>query len=119
MRNYLGPSIMAAATFIAAPAVAQPAEGRPFTASGELENCEGRYGDHNVRLEAGRRYRIAASSEAFDSMLRLQRAGSSDVLAQDDDSGGERNPLIHYTPTESGGYLVRVVSFTPDGAGAY
>lgn len=119
MRNFIGASIFAAAAFMAAPAAAQPAEGRPFTASGELENCECRYGDHNIRLEAGRRYRIAASSEAFDSMLRLYRAGSTEALAQDDDSGGERNPLIHFTPSETGDYLVRVVSFTPDGAGAY
>ena len=119
MRKFIGASVLAAAAFMAAPAAAQPAEGRPFTAQGELENCDCRYGDHSIRLEAGRRYRIAASSEAFDSMLRLYRAGSTEALAQDDDSGGDRNPLIHYTPTESGDYLVRVVSFTPDGAGAY
>ncbi|HET9427966.1 MAG TPA: hypothetical protein VFO69_06365 [Allosphingosinicella sp.] len=119
MRRFFGLSVFAAAMTIAAPASAQPAEGRPFTANGELENCDCRYGDHNVRLEAGRRYRIAASSEAFDSMLRLYRAGSTEPLAQDDDSGGDRNPLIYYTPTETGDYLVRVVSFTPDGAGAY
>ena len=121
MGKYLGASILvAAAALMAAPAAAQPAEGRPFTASGELETCECRYGDHEVRLEAGRRYRIAAGSDDFDSMLRLYRAGSlGEPLAQDDDSGGERNPLIHFTPTESGDYLVRVVSFTPDGAGAY
>ena len=119
MRKFVTGSILAAAALLAAPAAAQPAEGRPFTANGELETCDCRYGDHNVRLEAGRRYQIGATSEAFDSMLRLYRAGSTDVLAEDDDSGGDRNPVINFTPSETGDYLVRVVSFTPDGAGAY
>ena len=119
MRRFITLLMLGAAAMFAAPASAQPAEGRPFTASGELENCDCRFGDHVVRLEAGRRYRIAASSEAFDSMLRLYRAGSDDALAQDDDSGGERNPLIFYTPAETGDYRVRVVSYAPDGAGAY
>jgi hypothetical protein len=119
MRILLGASILAASALLAAPAAAQPAEGRPFTANGELELCDCRYGDHTVRLEAGRRYEITATAEAFDSMLRLYRAGSTDVLAEDDDSGGERNPRINFTPAETGDYLVRVVSYTPDGAGAY
>ena len=119
MRKLIEASILSAAFFVANPLLAQPAEGQPFTASGELETCDCRYGDHNVRLEAGRRYRVSASSEAFDSMLRLYRAGSTEVLIEDDDSGGERNPQLHFTPSQTGDYLVRVVSFTPDGAGAY
>ncbi len=119
MRIFIGAAILVAATAVATPAFAQPSEGRPFTASGELETCDCRYGDHQVRLEAGRRYRINARAEAFDSMLRLYRSGSTDLIAEDDDSGGERNPQIHFTPAESGEYLVRVVSFTPDGAGSY
>lgn len=119
MRILIGASVLTAAALFAAPVTAQPAPDRPFTANGELELCECRFGDHVVRLDAGRRYRITASSEAFDSMLRLYRAGSTDILAEDDDSGGDRNPSLSFTPSESGDYLVRVVSFTPDGAGAY
>src|SRR5688572_29976631 len=101
MRKFIEASILSAAFFAASPLLAQPAEGQPFTASGELETCDCRYGDHNVRLEAGRRYRVSASSEAFDSMLRLYRAGSTEVLVQDDDSGGERNPQLHFTPSQT------------------
>src|SRR5688572_13102525 len=118
MRKFIGAAIVAAAAGLALPATAQPGPDRPFTANGELETCDCRFGDHNVRLEAGRRYKITANSEAFDSMLRLYRAGSTDVLAEDDDSGGESNPQVYFTPSQSGNYLVRVVSFTPDGAGA-
>jgi hypothetical protein len=116
MRTIFGTALLAASTLLTAPAAAQPA---PFTASGELQLCECRYGDHVVRLEGGRRYEIGATSEAFDSKIRLYRQGNDEVLAEDDDSGGEMNPLLTYTPAETGDYLVRVVSYSDDGAGAY
>jgi hypothetical protein len=119
MRKLIGAGMFAVAAISATPLAAQPGPGRPFTANGELETCDCRFGDHTVRLEAGRRYKISVGSEAFDSMLRVYRAGSTDVLAEDDDGGGESNPQLHFTPSQTGDYLVRVVSFTPEGAGPY
>ena len=119
MRAMSGLLITTALIAASGSATAQVRQGQPFSASGALEDCDCRYGNHTVRFEAGRRYRIAARSQAFDAMLRVQRAGSSEVLAADDDSGGERDPLIHFTPSETADYLVRVASFSSDGVGAY
>ncbi len=119
MIRSVGTSLAAALAISSAPASAQPAENRPFSASGALEICECRFGDHVVPLEAGRRYEIAATTAAFDAMLRVYRNQGSDPLAEDDDSGGDRNPRLVFTAPESGDYLVRVTSFGAEGAGPY
>ncbi len=77
------------------------------------------WADHRVQLEAGRRYSIRVQSDAFDPVARLVRAGSTDVLAEDDDSGGGMSPLITFTPQTSGEYVVQVKSFAPGGSGEF
>lgn len=112
---------VAALTAFASPALAQPA---PWSADGSLDNADralpdgNRYDDLPLRLEGGQRYRISVNSEAFDPVAQLRRAGSDDVLAQNDDSVG-LNPRINFTPTASGDYVLRVYGYSPDGRGAY
>ncbi len=109
----------------AASAGAQPAPDRPWSAEGMLEDSdpqeEGRhrYDDHVVRLEAGQRYRISASSEAFDTRISLKRSGAAEPVAENDDFGGELNSRITYTPAESGDHVLRVMAFAEEGRGAY
>lgn len=86
---------------------------------GAIQVCEAARGEHRIRMEAGRRYSILASSDAFDTFLRLLRPGSDEAIAENDDGGGGLNSRITFTPTESGEYLVRVSSFSPGGVGDY
>lgn len=111
----------AAAASFAAPAAAQ----MPWSADGRLEESDPvandyRYDEHRVRLEAGQRYRIAAASDDFDTLIRLYGpGGAGEPLAENDDSGGSLNSRINYTPRESGEYVLRVTSFSQEGRGAY
>lgn len=84
-----------------------------------LPEPEATWTDHRVQMEAGRRYAIKVESEAFDPVVRLVRAGSTEVLAEDDDSGGGTTPLMIYTPTASGEYVVQIKSFAPGGSGDF
>lgn len=105
---------------IAAPAAAQTS----WSAAGEIQDgdaAEGdrRYDDHPIRLEGGVRYRIAVDSEAFDPLARLYRVGEAQAVAENDDGDEGLNPRISYSPAQSGDYILRVLSFSPDGRGAY
>lgn len=78
--------------------------------------------EHRVQLQAGRRYHITIDTEAFDAVARLLRAGSTEAVAEDDDSGGGPNgttPRIVYTPQTAGEYVVEVRSYAPSGHGDY
>ena len=77
------------------------------------------WADHRVQMEAGRRYAITVTSDAFDPVARIFRAGSTEVLAEDDDSGGGTSPRIYFTPPASGEYVVQVKSFAPGGSGEF
>lgn len=103
---------------LAASAQAQP-PAAPGTISGSIQVCETARGEHRVRLEAGTLYHLTATSTDFDPVLRLLRAGGEEVLAEDDDSGGNLSPLITYRPERTGDYVVRVASFSPAAAGDY
>jgi hypothetical protein len=78
-----------------------------------------RYEEFSVELSAGQRVSISSDAEAFDPFLELYRTGSSQVLAEDDDSGPGFNALLTYTPPESGAYTIRILSFLPDGRGPF
>jgi hypothetical protein len=101
------------------------AQGPEWSAQGRLEagdpqNAdERRYDDHPVRLEAGRRYRLTASSEEFDTILQLLPPGGGDPIAENDDSGANLNSRITLTPEQSGEYTLRVLAFSGEGGGAY
>lgn len=71
-----------------------------------------------VRLEAGRTYTIDMMSAEFDPFLRLENAEFVE-LASDDDSGGDLNARIDFTPRETGVYRVIATSFDNDGGGAF
>jgi hypothetical protein len=91
----------------------------PPVIRGRIQVCDCARGEHRVRLETGRRYAIGATSESFDPLIRLVRAGSETVIAEDDDSGGGVNARLTFTPPASGDYLVRVSSAAPGGVGDY
>jgi Bacterial pre-peptidase C-terminal domain len=97
---------------LAAPAAAQ----QPQTYRGTLQQCGNA---QRLHLEGGRRYSISATSESFDTVLRIMRPGSDTVLAEDDDSGENNNSLLSFAPTETGDYIACVSSFGTSGAGAY
>lgn len=141
MRVFLGVSAAAlAASF--SPASAQPSPEPMWSVQGRLEDGDSilpeadpidepdgteeagaddprhRYDDHPIRLESGRRYRISAASDDFDTMIRLYRAGEDEPIAENDDFEG-LNSRITYAPAESGDYVLRILSFSPAGRGAY
>jgi hypothetical protein len=99
----------------------------PWSVSGRIETgdatdagTEGRrYDEYSLRLEGGRRYRLSINASDFDPLARLYRAGSDEVVAENDDSGGTLNSLISYRPTEAGDYVLRVSPLAADGRGAY
>jgi hypothetical protein len=118
----------ASALLMAAPAAAQPGDDHDHGEAQEEQPARPRdpiaeptstRTEHRVQMQAGQRYVITADSEAFDAMLRLLRPGSTEPLAEDDDSGGGTTPRIVYTPQTSGEYIVQVSSFTPSGHGEY
>jgi hypothetical protein len=91
----------------------------PNVIRGAIQVCDCARGEHRVRLEAGRRYGITATSSTFDPLLRLLPAGTEQVLAEDDDSGGGVTPRLAFTPPASGEYVVRISSAAPGGVGEY
>jgi hypothetical protein len=120
------PVAAAAFALLAAAASAQPTADAPWSAQGRLEDGDSvedghRYDDHRLRLEAGQRYRISASSDDFDTLIRLYRTGEAEPVAENDDFDVESglNSRISYSPQESGDYTLRVLSFSEDGRGAY
>jgi len=119
-------SVVAAALF-AAPLPAQPGESRPWNVAGRIDDGdrkdtdERRYDEHRLRLEAGRRYRISAGSDDFDTIIQLFQPGESTPVAENDDFNPETNlnSRLSYTPGETADYVLRVLSFGPEGRGAY
>lgn len=104
-----------------------PSVAVPWSTSGRIETgdsaeagTEGRrYDEYSLRLEGGRRYRFSVDASAFDPLARLYRAGTEEVVAENDDSGGTLNSLISYRAPESGDYVLRVSPLVADGRGAY
>ncbi|HVQ09564.1 MAG TPA: hypothetical protein VMS43_14125 [Allosphingosinicella sp.] len=104
-----------------------PSVAVPWSISGRIEagdsaeaGSEGRrYDEYSLRLEGGRRYRLSVDASDFDPLARLYRAGSDEVVAENDDSGGTLNSLISYRPAEAGDYVLRVSPLPGDGRGAY
>lgn len=94
----------------------------PNAISGSIAEPTSAKAEHRVQLEAGRRYFITVDAESFDAVARLMRPGSTEPLAEDDDSGGGTNgtnPRIVFTPQTSGEYIVEVRSFAASGFGEY
>ncbi len=105
---------------LAAPAAAETL----LDAHGELTDSDSRaenspYDEHVVILTAGGRYRINASSEAFDTIVEVRRAGVAEPLGRNDDYGEGLNSQLNFTPDQTGEYQIRVVAFSDTGRGAY
>lgn len=72
---------------------------------------------HELKLSKGKLYQIDLTSKDFDSYLRLVDSTGKEV-ASDDDSGGELNSRIKYTPTQDDSFKIYVTTFA-GGQGAY
>lgn len=64
---------------------------------------------HKVKLQKGKTYTIDLVSEDFDAFLRLLSPGG-DQLAEDDDSGGNLNSRVQFSPAQNGEYQVVATS---------
>lgn len=121
----IGLAISLAAMAAASVAGAGAAQAQEWSAQGRLEDSDPqsgdgqRYDEHRVRLEAGRRYRVTASSDEFDTILQLFGPAGGDPVAGNDDAGGDLNSRVTFTPEQSGEYRLRVVAFSGEGRGAY
>jgi len=71
-----------------------------------------------VYLNAGQRYEMQTEA-SFDGFLYLYGGSSCGALASDDDSGGNRNPLIVYTPSVSGTYYLVPTTYSSEVTGSY
>jgi hypothetical protein len=95
-------------------ALAAPAATETY--HGTLAQCAD---GQQIQLRAGQRYRISASSDSFDTVLRIYRDGSSEALAQNDDGGDGTNSRNSFVPETTGDYTLRVAPLANDGHGAY
>ena len=126
----------ALALVMAAPSIAQEAPMLSVgqTVDGVLEegDASGRvsdwadeaqfYDDYLLRAEAGRRFEIGVTSDAFDSYVSVYREvdeADAAPIASDDDSGGYPHALLRFAPDADGTYRVRVRGFSAEAEGAY
>ena len=73
---------------------------------------------HEVKLMAGTTYRIELDSSQFDAYLILED-GKGTKLAEDDDSGGNTDAKIVFTPNADGVYRVIATTCDVDQKGSY
>jgi hypothetical protein len=73
---------------------------------------------YKVALQANTGYVISMNSRDFDSFLRLEDPAGKQV-AEDDDSGGDLNSRIFYTPTQSGTFRVIATTFIEGETGSF
>src|SRR5207237_3668976 len=79
-------------------------------------NCY--YQVYNVNLKAGRIYVIDLKSRDFDAYLYLLDP-SGNILAWDDDSGGNLDARIVFNAQDSGTYRIVVTTYAPFTTGAF
>jgi tetratricopeptide (TPR) repeat protein len=73
---------------------------------------------HVVKLEAGVRYMIDLYSDSLDTYLRVEDSDKN-VLAEDDDSGGNLDSLLFFTPEKTGDYRIIATTFENFQTGEY
>lgn len=68
---------------------------------------------YTVKLTAGKSYVLDMKSKDFDAflVLELDDGGKRRWVTDDDDSGGERNAQIRFTPTVTGTYRIVATSY--------
>ena len=71
-----------------------------------------------VKMVKGKTYQIDMKTGAFDAYLRLED-NKSKQLAEDDDSGGDLDAQILFTPTDDGVYRVITTTFDADETGPF
>jgi predicted Zn finger-like uncharacterized protein len=79
---------------------------------------QGRQKVYMVRFEQGQTYQIDMVSNQMDSFLFIIDDTNA-VVASDDDSGGNLNALIQFTPFKSGVYKIEATTFGPNMVGNY
>jgi hypothetical protein len=104
----------------------QPGVPVPWSASGRIETSDPTAGadsphhdEYTLHLQAGRRYILRVNASDFDPRAQLFRAGTEDVVAENDDGDNGLNSRISFAPTETGDYVLRVLPLVQDGHGAY
>jgi hypothetical protein len=120
------PTAIAAALAAACVLLPRAADAQvPWSTEGRLgpqaprDDAERPYMEHQVQLDARQRLRISATSEDFDTIIQIYRAGSDEILAEDDDGGEGLNSRLTFTPAARGSYTLRVLGFGEDSSGAY
>ncbi len=101
------------------PAPAQNAASVPasgLSISGSLTS--GQDETYVVALTAGDELSITMTSNDFDAFLYLRDAAGN-VVAKDDDSGGNRNALLSYSVVQGGNYTIGATGVTGSAAGAF
>jgi hypothetical protein len=90
-------------------------------AAGDATENGKHYDDYELRLAAGQTAMIHVQADNMDTMLQVFPAADrgNRPVAEDDDSGGGTNPFVFFAPEEAGTYVVRVVGFDEQSAGAY
>lgn len=73
---------------------------------------------HSVPMAAGKIYIVDLQSKYFDPLLRLHNLDGK-VLLEDDDSGGDLNARIVFTPNKTGTYQLTATCFGQKGLGSY
>ena len=73
---------------------------------------------YSIRMEAGKHYEIDMVSRQLDSYLYIFDDKNA-VVSQDDDSGGDLNSRIFFTPLRTGNFRIMATSFGPGETGAF
>jgi tetratricopeptide (TPR) repeat protein len=73
---------------------------------------------HEVKLQTGTVYVFDLESKRFGAHLKLQDAQGK-TLAEDDNSGGNGNSRLVFTPTQSGTYRLVATSLVPQSMGYF
>jgi Bacterial pre-peptidase C-terminal domain len=73
---------------------------------------------HEFKMQAGKTYTLDLTSEDFDAFLRIEHDDKGKI-AEDDDSAGNMNSRIVYTPESAGTYRLVVTTCDPGQFGAY
>lgn len=89
----------------------------------DTKNDDSNYFDtYSIRLPANKSIQIDASSEAFDSFIKLIGPDAENImseLVEDDDSGPGLNSRIRFTTTRAGTYRINMSSVGETKTGAY
>ncbi|HYW19692.1 MAG TPA: PPC domain-containing protein [Nodularia sp. (in: cyanobacteria)] len=101
----------------------------PLTPSTELSDTlsvkdiptgQGGFGrDYMLNLNKGDQLAIDLTSESFDAIITLLGPNGAKVAENDDGPDGTSNSLLFTRITETGNYIIRVMSFGETGVGKF